>query len=240
MCAARLLVIQHIPEDHLHELAAPLSDAQLVIETWFTPGRPAPTRDIAEYDGVLSLGALEGVNDEPDHPWISTERKLLERAMTAGIPTLGICFGSQLLASIGGATVRHNESQEFGWTRLDMDPIALDDPVLSALGPDPFVFSYHHDTFGPPPAGELLGRSPRANQVLRIGESTWGMQFHIEAGAGAILSWLATFEDDFRVHGIDPAAVAAETSTRWLDYRALAVEVGNAFGRAVNTFASHK
>ena len=233
MCAARLLVIQHIPDDHLNELAGPLMDAGIVIETWFTPARPGPVRDVTEYDGLLLLGALAGVNDEADHPWMSAERKIVERAMAAQIPTLGVCFGAQLLASIGGAQVRHEESQEAGWTPVRMDPAAADDPVLGALGPAPLVFAHHHDTFTPPPAGTVLGWSDRANQVLRIGDSTWGMQFHIEVSPGAILSWLATFEEDIRSHGVDPAALVAETAIRWRGYRTLAVEVADSFGRVI-------
>ena len=233
MCAARLLVIQHIPDDHLNELAGPLMDAGLVIETWFTPARAAPVRGIADYDGLLLLGAHAGVNDEADHPWMSAERKIVERAMTAQIPTLGLCFGAQLLASIGGAQVLHEDSQEAGWTRVRMDPAAADDPVLGALGPAPLVFAHHHDTFTPPPAGAVLGRSDRANQVLRIGSSTWGMQFHIEVSPGAILSWLAMFEEDIHSHAVDPAALVAETALRWRDYRTLGAHVAQSFGQVI-------
>jgi len=228
---ARVLVIQHIPDDHLNEMAGPLGDAGLVVETWFAPRRDTPARDITEYDGVISLGALIGVHDEPDHPWVPTERKLLEQAIVHRIPTLGICFGSQLLASVGGAEVRHDDSQEVGWFRIDMDPATASDPLLASLGPEPLVFLHHHDTFGAPPAGAVLGRTERANQVVRIGETAWGMQFHLEAGPGAILSWLAMFEDDIRTLGGDPTALVAQTLLQWKDYRAMSVGVANAFGR---------
>jgi GMP synthase (glutamine-hydrolysing) len=240
MCAARLLVIQHIPDDHLNELAGPICDARITIDTWFTPGGADPVRDIAEYDGVLSLGAVAGVNDEADHPWMSAERKLLERAMAAKVPTLGVCFGAQLLASVGGAEVRRAESQEIGWTQVEMDLAAAEDPLLGALGPSPYVFQYHHDTFMTPSAGTVLGWSERANQVFRIGDSAWGMQFHIEVNPGAILSWLATFDEDMQAHGVEPAAIAAETAARWQAYRELAAAVSSAFGRLVNAYGAQR
>jgi GMP synthase (glutamine-hydrolysing) len=238
--SARLLVIQHIPDDHLNEMAGPLGDAGLVVETWFAPGRDGPPRDLAEYDGVITLGAIIGVNDEPDHAWMPVERKLLERAITERIPTLGICFGSQILASVGGAEVRSNDSHEIGWIHVEMDPSTSTDPLLSSLGPEPLVFLHHHDTFGAPSGGAVLGRTDRANQVVRVGESAWGIQFHLEAGPGAILSWLAMFEDDVRELGGDPPALVAETLLRWKDYRAMAVDVANAFAQLVNGHSAQR
>ncbi len=237
MRPARLLVIQHNLDDHLNELAGPLTDARLAIEPWFTPVRPAPLLEASEYDGVLSLGALAGVADEPEHPWMPVERKILEKAVANGTPTLGVCFGAQLLASIGGASVGRARSPEIGWTPVDMDPRAAEDPVLCALGPRPYVFQYHYDTFDEPERGTILGRTGNVNQALRVGDRAWGVQFHVEVGPAAITSWLGTYGEEMRGHGIDPEAVAAETADRWKDYRRLAHALAEAFVDQVRSFA---
>lgn len=240
MRTPRLLVIQHNLDDHLNELAGPLTDAGLLIEPWFAYARPTPLLDASEYDGVISLGALVGVKDEADHPWMSVERKVLEKAVANGTPTLGVCFGAQLLASIGGASVQRAGSAEIGWAPVQMDPEAADDPVLGALGPRPSVFQYHYDTFGEPENGTILGRTGPLNQALRIGERAWGVQFHIEVSPGAIYSWLGTYGEEMRGHGVDLEALAAETADRWRGYRRLARRLAEAFAREVRTFAERR
>jgi len=236
----RLLVIQHNLDDHLNELAGPLTDAGVSIEPWFTYARPSPKLDAFEYDGVLSLGALVGVKDEGEHPWMSVERAVLEKAIANGTPTLGVCFGAQLLASIAGAPVIRARAAEIGWTPVEMDAAAADDPVLGALGPRPHVFQYHYDTFGEPANGTILGRTGSVNQALRIGDRAWGVQFHIEVSPGAIYSWIGTYGEEMQGHGVDLEALAAETAQRWKTYRKLARDLADAFAREVEAFAERR
>ena len=236
----RLLVIQHELDDHLNELAGPLVDAGLVIEPWFAYRRPAPPRDVSDYDGVLTLGAIAGLKDEADLPWMSVERQLLEKAVAGGTPTLGVCFGAQLLASVGGAAVRKAPAPEIGWAPVEMEPEAANDPVLRALGSRPYVFQFHYDTFDEPETGSILGRTGALNQVVRVGEKAWGVQFHLEVNAGAIYSWIATYGDEMRAKGTDLEALADETAERWRTYRDLARGSGEAFAREVAEFASRR
>jgi GMP synthase (glutamine-hydrolysing) len=237
MRTPRLLVIQHNLDDHLNELAGPLVDASLSIEPWFTSARQAPLLEASDYDGVLSLGALVGVKDEGDHRWMSAERGVLEKAVASRTPTLGVCFGAQLLASIAGAEIRRADSAEIGWVPVQMSPDAVDDPVLGALGPRPTVFQYHYDTFGEPHTGTILGRTDGLNQVLRVGDRAWGVQFHVEVGPGAISSWLGTYGEEMAGHGVDLDALWAETAARWKDYRRLAHSLAEAFAREIRSFA---
>lgn len=240
MSRPRLLVIQHNLDDHLNELAGPLVDAGLAIEPWFTSARPAPRVDAAEVDGVLSLGALVGVNDEDRHAWMAIERKLLEKALANGTPILGVCFGAQLLASIAGAEVRRARSAEIGWVPVEMDPAAAGDPVLGVLGARPHVFQYHYDTFDEPGSGAILGRTGAVNQALRVGDHAWGVQFHIEVSVGAITSWVGTYGEEMQGHGVDLDELAAETAARWKDYRGLARDLAQAFALEVDAFAGRR
>lgn len=233
----RLLVIQHDLDDHLNELAGSLVQAGLSIESWFTYARPAPNLDATGYDGILALGALVGLKDEPDHPWMSVERGLLEKAVAGGIPTLGICFGAQMLASIAGATVDRARDAEIGWTTVEMDPAAQIDPVLRTLGSRPRVFQFHYDTFDEPQTGEILGRTGTSNQVIRVSERAWGVQFHIEVSLGAIYSWIGTYGDEMRRQGVDLEDLAAETAKRWQEYRKVGHKLTRAFAREITTVA---
>jgi GMP synthase (glutamine-hydrolysing) len=240
MRAPRLLVIQHELDDHLNELGGPLVDAGLSIEPWFTYLRPSPLLDVSEYDGVVALGAIVGVKNEAEHPWMSVERQVLEKAVAGGTPTLGVCFGAQLLASVGGAPVERVGSPEIGWAQVEMDVEATDDPVLGTLGSRPYVFQFHYDTFGEPESGDILGHTGDLNQVVRSGDRAWGVQFHLEVNPGAIYSWIATYGDEMREQGADLDALAAETVQRWQEYRRLARAFGDAFAAEVATFAERR
>lgn len=233
-------MIQHELDDHLNELGGPLVDAGLSIEPWFTYLKPSPPLDVSEYDGVVALGAIVGVKNEAEHPWMSLERQVLEKAVAGGTPTLGVCFGAQLLASVGGAPVERVGSPEIGWAQVEMDIEAADDPVLAALGPQPSVFQFHYDAFGEPESGVILGRTGNLNQVVRIGDRAWGVQFHLEVSPGAIYSWIATYGDEMREQGADLDALAAETARRWQEYRRLARDLGDAFAAEVTTFAGRR
>lgn len=58
----------------------------------------------------------------------------MEWALETETPLLGLCFGSQPLASAAGARVYKADAGEFVWTKVEMLPEAASDPVIGALG----------------------------------------------------------------------------------------------------------
>ncbi|MEY4450726.1 MAG: hypothetical protein RLZZ304_1101, partial [Actinomycetota bacterium] len=145
----KILVILHDKDGNLNELAAPLAEAGLAIETWDVEHDPrVPSVDsLGEYDGIISLGAQAGVLEEADHAWMTHERKIVRWALDNEVPLLGLCFGSQIIAAEAGGSVYKAPVGEFGWTEVEMAPEAASDPVLGALGERPLAFHYHYDTF---------------------------------------------------------------------------------------------
>jgi len=83
------------------------------------------------------------VLEEANHAWMPVERKMFEQALELELPLLGICFGSQMLASAAGAQVYKVETPEVGWTKVDMLPNAANDPVMAAIGSNPRRRSRH-------------------------------------------------------------------------------------------------
>ena len=75
---------------------------------------------------------------------------------------------------------------------------------------------------------------------MRIGDRAWGVQFHIEVGPGAITSWIGTYGEEMRSHGVDLDAIAAETAERWRGYRRLTRRLAEAFAREVEAFAERR
>jgi GMP synthase (glutamine-hydrolysing) len=96
-----------------------------------------------------------------------------------GIPTLGICYGAQLLALDLGGEVARTGVSEFGKTDLDGGSGAL----FAGLPEEQTVWMSHRDTVvAPPPGAEVTGRSP-STPVAAFedrGRGLYGVQFHPE------------------------------------------------------------
>src|SRR5580692_2192131 len=91
------MVVQHTPTEGPGLLADVLADAGLavrVVRLDRGDDLPAPS----EVTGVVVMGGPMGVHDAAGHPWLASEQKWLTSAVDAGLPVLGVCLGSQLLA----------------------------------------------------------------------------------------------------------------------------------------------
>jgi GMP synthase-like glutamine amidotransferase len=96
------------------------------------------------------------------------------------IPTLGICYGEQLIARTLGAKTGVAVKNEFGWA--EMEKVA-DSPLLEGLPAKFHSFEYHSDeVFSLPPTIRLTASScdcpVQAFDVLDA--PMWGVQFHPE------------------------------------------------------------
>ena len=58
-------------------------------------------------DTVVIGGSTAGVYEADDHPWMDRERAFVRRLVDEGIPTLGICFGHQIVNEALGGQVEH-------------------------------------------------------------------------------------------------------------------------------------
>jgi GMP synthase (glutamine-hydrolysing) len=229
----RILVIQHNLDDHLNELAVPLMKAGIDVVPWDVENAPAPTDPIDTFDGIISLGAIAGVLEEANHAWMPVERKMFEQALELELPLLGICFGSQLLASAAGAEVYKVHTPEVGWTKVDMLPNAASDPIMAALGSAPDVFHFHYDTFDLPEGAELFGTTGDIKQAFKVGPKAWAVQFHIEVGPAAMFSWFATYAREFEKLAGGVEHQKALTVANWDAYRQRSIAVGEAFAAEV-------
>ena len=238
----KVLVIVHDKDGNLNELAAPLAEEGLFLDIWDAEHNKSniPKLDeLDQYDGIISLGAQAGVLEEAEYDWMPHERKILEWALKTETPLLGLCFGSQLIASAAGGEVYKAEIGEFGWTEVDMAPEAADDPVLGALGEKPLAFYFHYDTFTLPENATLLGTTNGIKEAYRIGSSAWATQFHPEVGLAQMLSWFSTYRDSYERRGIDVDEQIALSHKNWKRYREQAVALSKAFAEQVKTHAAN-
>jgi GMP synthase (glutamine-hydrolysing) len=240
-----VLVVLHDVDDNLNELAIPLAEAGLRIITWDVErdADGAPALDALErFSGIVSLGAYAGVTDEAKHPWMTHERLLLERALEIGMPVLGLCFGSQLLAAAAGAPFKPSPVPELGWTTARLTEEAANDPVLAPLARTADrgavdVYHYHFDSHELPEGAVLLAETDGIIEAYRVGEAAWGLQFHLEVGLATQLAWIAGGRRIYEREGLDPDEHEQRSHENWRLYREQAHAVGAAFAEQALRFA---
>lgn len=182
---APVLVIQHVPWEGPHRIAAALEGLPLVRRRPLD-GEPLP--DPAGLSGAVLMGGPMGVEDDHLHPELAGERLWVEAALFQGLPLLGVCLGSQLIAHALGSPVRRGEAPEIGWAPIEVSEPA--DPVVGALAPAAQVLHWHGEVFDLPPGATQLARSAHTVcQAFRHGDA-WGLLFHAEADAALVERWL--------------------------------------------------
>ncbi len=200
-----------------HDNAAAGVFADAVGETveWQPAQGPAP--EIDGLDAVMVFGGAMNADQEDELPWLRTEKDFLREALSRGVPTLGVCLGSQMLAEAAGAPARRAREPEIGWRRVEITPEGRDDPLMGPLAPAFEVFQWHSYEAPLPPGAVALAHTPVCMQAFRIdGLPAWGLQFHAEVTMRDLSSWLEEFgsDPDAVASGLDPEQLRAESEQR--------------------------
>ena len=144
---------------------------------------PDPTR----YDVIVPLGASWAVYDEALRDrWVGAESQWLRDADAAGVASLGVCFGGQLIAQAFGGTVQRAEVPEVGWHEVTSD----DDRLI----PGGRWFQWHFDRWTAlPPGATELARTADSSQAFLVGKAL-ALQFHPELDEELLESWIVADE----------------------------------------------
>jgi GMP synthase (glutamine-hydrolysing) len=176
-------------------------------------GEPVP-KELRGVGGLIVLGGPMGAYEQDKYPFLRSETALLEKAIAAGRPVLGICLGAQLIAQVLGARVYPGETREVGWAPVALTADGQDDPLFAGGETSLTVFHLHGDTYELPPDGINLATSPvYEQQAFRWGEIVYGFQFHLEF-TESIIARLAQEPDSQRYMtdaGADLKRIVAET-----------------------------
>jgi GMP synthase-like glutamine amidotransferase len=145
------------------------------------------------YDALIVLGGPAAVYE--DHQYLRKEENLIRNSIADDIPSLGICLGSQLIASAAGARVYKGPKKEIGWY-----PVRITDEgsrsLFNGLKNDIVVFQWHGDTYDlPKNAVSLATTELYPVQAFRVGSAV-GIQFHLEISKNMILDWLDQYKTE--------------------------------------------
>lgn len=144
--------------------------------------RPLPQHD--DVDLLIIMGGVMSVNDEAIYPWLKQEKDWIRQFMVLNKPVIGLCLGSQLIASCLGAHVTKNKYEEIGWWSIfKVDGAAQHDATqrIFDFPDDVLALSWHNDTFELPENAVLLaGSAACPNQAYQYKHNVLAFQFHPE------------------------------------------------------------
>lgn len=197
----RILVLQHHERSPLGALHMPLAEeAELVFVRGYQDLEAARAvlsglRRDGGYHGVVALGGPMSVYDREEHPFLGDSLLVLEEALAADLPVLGLCLGAQLLSEAAGSRVysgaERGRSPEVGFFPLFPTEEGRSDPVSRLFLGSPVLF-WHRDTHDLPLGAALLARTERFDvSAFRLAPNAYGLQFHLEITPDILQLWVA-------------------------------------------------
>jgi GMP synthase (glutamine-hydrolysing) len=225
----RALIIRHVPHEGVAGYRQPIEQAGYKIDRVDVSDPGFATLDLVTPDLLIMMGGPMGVYEQARYPWIACQLRRLGRRLDADRPTLGVCFGSQMIAAALGAPVFAGPVKEVGFAPIELTQTGQASPLRHVAGVP--VLHWHGDTFDLPEGVERLAESPAyANQAFRRGSRVLALQFHAEMGEDPrIEAWLedepyitsagtdaATIRSDHDALGPAAAAAGRRSIEEWL------------------------
>jgi GMP synthase (glutamine-hydrolysing) len=202
------LVFQHDPTIHLGNLEQVLIEADYDVTVVDAPRYAFDARP-EDVDLVVVLGNDHGVYEKDDHPYIAREEAWLAARAAHEGPTLGVCFGAQILASALGAEVYRGDKRVVGFREVTPTPAGQSSPVR--FFSDVPVMQWHGDTFTlPQGATHLAGSNEYGNEAFAVDDWALAVQFHPETTPEMHERWLSDWREELEAFGYDLEALRCE------------------------------
>lgn len=148
-----------------------------------------------DIEAVISLGGPMNVYEEEKYEFLKEEGIFLKKALSEGVPILGICLGAQLLAKACDSKIKKAEEKEVGWHKVKLSEDGRADTLFYGLPEEFEVFQWHEDTFELPKNASFLAEGAICKiQAFKANKNAYGIQFHFEVTPEMIASWAGVYE----------------------------------------------
>ena len=161
-------------------------------------------------DLILIMGGPMSVRDihNEKYFWLREETEYIKRAIKNQISIIGVCLGAQLIAHILGGKIErlkdkfNKEKPEIGWSEISSIEERSNDEISLRLEEPLKVLHWHGDRIKLPAQAELLASSTRCDeQLFKVRENIYGLQFHAEMQGMMIDNWIKN-DKEFIISGL--------------------------------------
>jgi len=176
-------------------------------------GAVLPAFDSQNWTAVIVTGSAYMITEHL--VWMNQTQQWLAKAFEAGVPTLGVCFGHQLIADMLGGQVGYNSlGRHMGISRFTLNQAGQQDPILGSLSPSHTfntLVSHQQHVISLPDHVTLLGSCDQdSNHAFRYKTHVWGVQFHPEWSQKIMQIYIEEREDALLKEGFNPASMIAQ------------------------------
>lgn len=172
----------------------------VMVDPRFGEDLPEP----ASISGIVVTGSHAMVTE--DVPWTRELSRWLQQAVGRQVPTLGICFGHQVLAQcLGGMVAERKNGAQIGSVPITVTREGREDPLFGSI---PRVFAaqliHWQSAVRLPPDAVILAHSKsEPHQAFRLGPCAWGVQFHPEISKAILTEYLDLLASRLSAEGHD-------------------------------------
>ncbi|HZR79832.1 MAG TPA: gamma-glutamyl-gamma-aminobutyrate hydrolase family protein [Candidatus Binatia bacterium] len=238
----RAVILQHVACEGPGRIATALAKRRIEQHLVRIDRGDAVPRTIEGWDALVVMGGPMGVYEADRYPHLKDEIRLIQDAIAAHCPTLGICLGSQLVAAALGAPVAPGPRKEIGWHPVEVYG-EVDDLLLREAPRRMLPLHWHGDQFDLRSIGgaTTLARSAITRaQAFHCCQNAWGLLFHLEADVAQVQAMTETFAEELRSCGIAPDAILADARRNVAALEPVADAVFGAFADEVIRRPAHE
>lgn len=229
-------VIQHVAAEPPGRIAQVLRSEGWELRMVRVYRREPVPDDMGSDSGLVVMGGPMSVGEADRYPFLKAEQRLIADALARQRPVLGVCLGSQLLASVLGAAVVPGLRREIGWHRIHFTRAAAEDALWKGQAGDLTAFHWHGERFDVPAGAVPLAWSALTDcQAFRWGTSAYGILFHLEVGEREVARMTREFQAELLSTGQRPGDILDAAAGHLPALERVGLEVFRRWARLLET-----
>ncbi|MEO8174043.1 MAG: type 1 glutamine amidotransferase [Sediminibacterium sp.] len=198
----RIHCLQHVAFETpgtISEWAA-LNNSIITFTRFFEENFSFPSH--TDFDVLLIMGGYMNVDEEEKFSWLKREKQFIKESIDAGKKVIGICLGSQLIASVLQCAVYKGKEKEIGFFPVNFSTEAKSHFLFDHFTSPYTLFHWHGDTFDRPENALVLASTDVCkHQAYFIHPNILGLQFHLEMNEAVIEEMLLHDAEELKEKG---------------------------------------